>query len=180
MVTVIQHNSMGRQSGAALLVALIILLVLTLLGLTSSQVGVLQERMAGNVQDSNLAFQRAEETLRDIERRLRELAEGRSGGLGVIPTWAGLGLQVGDCTLSQAHPNWNTAPWRSSPTAGHNTEFLVIDLGNLEINGIPTPSGCAPMSEQADPLGQFYLIAARARGQVATTESIVQSIFFWP
>lgn len=166
------HNRRSLQSGAALGVALIMLLLLTLLGLSASRIGILQERMAGNVQETNLAFQRAEETLRDIEQRVRQLSQGGSGGLGGIPLWESANLENGDCTLSDAAwGDWDSAPWRPAPTTGQDTEFLILDLGG---------SGCTPMHEQQTPLGHYYLIAVRAEGDVASTQTIVQSIFFWP
>jgi type IV pilus assembly protein PilX len=56
-----------RQSGAALIVALIFLLVMALLGTQSMRTSTMQERMAGNMRDWNLGFQAAEAALRDAE-----------------------------------------------------------------------------------------------------------------
>lgn len=60
-------NHRSQQSGAALVVGLIFLVILTLLGLTAMQTGILEERMAGNSRDRNIAFQAAEAALRDGE-----------------------------------------------------------------------------------------------------------------
>jgi len=60
-------NRRSQQSGAALVVGLIFLVILTLLGLTAMQTGILEERMAGNSRDRNIAFQAAEAALRDGE-----------------------------------------------------------------------------------------------------------------
>jgi type IV pilus assembly protein PilX len=60
-----------RQAGAALVVGLIFLVILTLLGLTAMQTGILEERMAGNSRDRNIAFQGAEAGLRDAEHDAR-------------------------------------------------------------------------------------------------------------
>src|SRR6187431_451621 len=60
----------NAQQGAALVIALIMLLVLTVLGLTAMQVTRMEERMAGNSRDINLAFQGAEAGLRDGEDRI--------------------------------------------------------------------------------------------------------------
>ncbi len=56
-----------HQSGAALVVSLMILLVLTLIGITSMSSTILEEKMAGGVRSQNLAFQAAEAALRDGE-----------------------------------------------------------------------------------------------------------------
>jgi type IV pilus assembly protein PilX len=50
----------ARQRGIALIVALIFLLILTVLGVTAAMNNSLQERMAGNSRDRDLAFQAAE------------------------------------------------------------------------------------------------------------------------
>ena len=56
-----------RQSGVALFISLVMLLILTMLGLSSVQTTSVQERMARNARDTNLAFQAAESALKDAE-----------------------------------------------------------------------------------------------------------------
>src|SRR3989339_13461 len=56
-----------RQSGAALVIGLIILVLVTLLGVTAMRTTSLEERMAGQSRDSGLAFQAAEAALRQAE-----------------------------------------------------------------------------------------------------------------
>ncbi|MDX9741030.1 MAG: PilX N-terminal domain-containing pilus assembly protein [Gammaproteobacteria bacterium] len=60
-------NGIKAQRGSALIVSLIILIVMTLLGLTAMGGSGLQEKMAGNNRDLTLAFQAAEAALRDGE-----------------------------------------------------------------------------------------------------------------
>lgn len=55
------------QRGAALMIALVMLLVMSMLGLSSMRGTTLEERMAGNWRDQNLAFQAAEAALREGE-----------------------------------------------------------------------------------------------------------------
>jgi type IV pilus assembly protein PilX len=56
-----------QQRGVALIVALVLLVVATLIGLAASRGTLLQERMSGNTFDRSLAFQRAESALRAAE-----------------------------------------------------------------------------------------------------------------
>jgi type IV pilus assembly protein PilX len=63
-------NLFKSQSGVVLVVSLIMLLLLTLIGLSAMQSTGLEERMAGNMRDRNLAFQAAEAGLRDAEQYL--------------------------------------------------------------------------------------------------------------
>lgn len=58
------------QSGSALIIALVFLLVLTLLGTSTMRTSTMQERMAGNMRDWNIGFQRAEAGLRSAEEYL--------------------------------------------------------------------------------------------------------------
>lgn len=53
-------NSLSNQSGAALFVSLIMLLILTIVGLSAAQRGNLQEKVAANVHLENMAFSAAE------------------------------------------------------------------------------------------------------------------------
>ncbi|MCB1648721.1 MAG: pilus assembly protein PilX [Pseudomonadales bacterium] len=60
----------GRQKGAVLIFCLVFLLVLTMMGVSSMESAVLEERMAGNMQDFNAAFQAAETSLQSAENWL--------------------------------------------------------------------------------------------------------------
>ncbi|NOX76096.1 MAG: pilus assembly protein PilX [Gammaproteobacteria bacterium] len=66
--THIALHTADQQRGSVLLISLIVLLVMTLLGLSSMRTTVLEEKMAGNMRDSELAFQSAEAALRDAEQ----------------------------------------------------------------------------------------------------------------
>jgi type IV pilus assembly protein PilX len=67
-------HSDARESGSALIVALTFLLLLTLLGTTAMRGATMQERMAGNTRDWNVAFQAAEAGLRAAETFLQTTA----------------------------------------------------------------------------------------------------------
>lgn len=57
----------GQERGAVLMFSLIMLLLLTIIGVTAMQMTTLQERMAGGYRDRHLAFQGAEAALREGE-----------------------------------------------------------------------------------------------------------------
>lgn len=59
--------SVRAQRGAALLLVLILLLVMTLLGLASMRGSLLEERMSASVYDRGIAFQASEAALREAE-----------------------------------------------------------------------------------------------------------------
>ena len=72
----------SRASGSALIVSILLLLVMILLSLTAMQTTTLQERMAMNMLDRQMAFQAAEAALRDAEQFL-------FGGGGLVPFTGG-------------------------------------------------------------------------------------------
>jgi len=75
------------QRGVALVVALVLLLVATLIGLASVRGTNLQERMSANMYDRSLAFQRAEAALRAAE-------------VAITTTWVITTLGGVDCTVA--------------------------------------------------------------------------------
>lgn len=74
----------GEQRGSALMMGLIMLLVITMIGLTAMQTTTQQERMAGNLRDRNIAFQAAETALRRGESALMQrcIKDGDFPGVG--------------------------------------------------------------------------------------------------
>ena len=70
----IQPSSRKRENGAVLAVSLIMLLLLTLIGITGTQVTGLEEKMTGNMRERNVAFQSAETALRAGETFLTQAA----------------------------------------------------------------------------------------------------------
>lgn len=87
-----------KQSGSALIIGLLILLIITITGITTIQTTTLQERMTGGLRDRDLAFQAAEAALREAE-------EGISPQV-TEPSWIQhLGNLPNDLT-AQSHTWW--------------------------------------------------------------------------
>jgi type IV pilus assembly protein PilX len=66
-MTVAMNSPQARQRGATLVVALIFLMVLSLLGIWAVSGTTLEERMAGNTRNRDLAMQAGEAALRNAE-----------------------------------------------------------------------------------------------------------------
>ena len=64
------NRILARQAGVSLVVSMIFILILAFLGLAAMRNSTLQERMANNMRDRNVALQAAELVLRDAERDL--------------------------------------------------------------------------------------------------------------
>ncbi len=106
------HSLSAAQKGIALFISLVLLLVLTIIGVSSVQTTSLEERMARNAHDSVLAFQAAEMALRQAEQRLidnppetTEFSNNGAAGLwttapyGVTPRWQNGGVWTSGTTV---------------------------------------------------------------------------------
>ena len=105
-------SSLKHQSGVVMVIGLIMLLLLTLIGVTASQVTGLEEKMAGNANDYNLAFQSAEAALREGESYIEGLTtttdfDGSNAGL----------LQEGDTTDQSSTYYTSPSTWVPSPSS---------------------------------------------------------------
>jgi len=57
-----------QQSGAVLVISLVMLSLVTIIGITAAQTSSLEEKMVGNLREQNIAFQAAESALLAGER----------------------------------------------------------------------------------------------------------------
>lgn len=64
----------AKERGAALIITLLILLIMTLLGISAITTSSLQEKMAGNMRDQYMAQQAGDSILREAESWIRNLA----------------------------------------------------------------------------------------------------------
>ncbi len=166
-----------KQTGAALIVSLIILVLMTLLGLSSIRTSSLEEKMTTNLRDQELAFQAAEIALRDAEKRISALvAEPIATQDGSNEnTWA---TNAMDSTPSNATPWWmerDEAWWNANGVASVNVanvatppryviEKLVFDKDS-EIVGSNSPiEGLI-----------YYRITARGTGGSDQARVLLQS-----
>lgn len=161
-------GALPRERGAALVVALVFLLIMTVLGVTSMSSTTLQERMAGNLRDNNLAFQAAEAALRNGEELLRQAT---------LPVFSGSNglLQMQD-EGGQAH-FWSTYPWEdNSRTADavsgvpNAPRFVVEELPPLPAEGGSLRFGALPE------VG-FYRVTAYGTGGTEEAVVILQTTY---
>ena len=97
-------RSPQHERGAVLVVSLIMLLIVTLIAVSSMQGTIMEEKMAGNTRDRNLAFQTAESSLREAETYVE--------GLASMGTFAGSGGLYG---LTDSEPYYtDAATWNDT------------------------------------------------------------------
>lgn len=111
-------HTVSRERGAVLIVALVMLLLLTVIGLSSMRGTSLQENMAGNMRDSNLALQASEAALRKGEEEVTKRFV--AGTLGTLET-SNLADSYDDFPGSSKDPEYKVvllAKIRTSTEAG--------------------------------------------------------------
>ncbi len=98
-----------KQKGSVLIISLVLLLITTLLALSSMNNTLMEEKMVGNLNQQNLAFQSAEVVLREAEAALLAITkankmEGHAAGD------TGVWSNQGDMTffVNRAHTAWKT------------------------------------------------------------------------
>lgn len=172
-----------RQQGFVLVMALVFLALLTIIGVTAMSTTSLEEKMAGNMKDRNLAFQAAETALLAAERWYETQTTKP-----VFPDTAN-GLYVTDST--SAVSNWDAVNWSTSvvtfpctPTttsscgsgvAEVNTQpkYIIEDLGELpeEKGSIVSPTDYKGKGST------LARITARGTGGTDAAVSMVQSTY---
>lgn len=146
--------SRAKQSGAALYVALIMLILLALIGIVAMQVAGLQERMSANYQATSIAFQNAEGVARTQEADLKStVLSGAAPPTNVPPT---------DCTTSH-----DAAGWTSSSPYVRRLD-LCFSWGGMDYP-----------SDQSERTDQIYQVTAFAtdRATSASSEAVVDTVF---
>ena len=162
-------KSIDGERGAALIVALVMLLIMTVLGVTAARNTNLQERMAGNLRDSNLAFQSAERALREGETFLR--------GATLPPFTGANGLLTMQDGAGQAsfwgNDTWWLANGRTATGMAHvnRAPLYVIE----ELPAVENPGGSLVFGELPD-IG-FYRITAQGQGGSADAITILQTTY---
>jgi len=175
-----------HQSGAVMVISLIMLLLLTLIGVTGSQVTGLEEKMAGNMRDKNIAFQAAESALRDAEHdignRVPAAARSISGVTGFeADCGAATAVTTDDGLCHSLFPGYATAIWTTVnmtavPSVAYGSFTNATAIPNLSAQPRYIIEG---MSANVSGCGDtfYYRITVRAQGTNANTVVWLQEIF---
>jgi type IV pilus assembly protein PilX len=112
------------QTGVVLVISLIMLLMLSMIGITGMQTTGLEEKMAGNMRDSNIAFQAAESALVAGETVLAAAKPAISITCPGAPTGYYLPLDAGcDGGAPDNKPVWESINWSASANPLKTVEY---------------------------------------------------------
>ncbi len=175
-------RSHTNQTGAALIVSLLILLVMTLLGLSSINSTRLEEKMAGNTRDMNLSLQAAESALRIAEDYINTT---------VLPPFDGstVGLYAKSTTGKNLYedPAWdwdvdaiaydatvvNGSTPASIPGISSQPRYYIEEVSSTNTAGSSLVIGLAPKNNKTT----YYRITAGGLGASPNSLTILQSMF---
>ena len=170
------QNFPARERGAAMVIALVMLLVLTLLATASARMTLLEERMTGNTQDRNIAFQAAEAGLRagEDEAQVPVLPafDANAGGLyvaaapGAQPVWEGVDWT--DADQVSVSEELADAP---GPLADASMSYLVEQLPRV------ASPGESLASDGSVDEATFYRVTSRGVGVGGTATVTLQTTF---
>ena len=125
--------NMKKQSGTVLMISLLVLLVITLLGVSSTHGTRTQERMAKNAQDRQIAFQTAETTASWVEQDVFDKVNGNIFNID-ITKWCDLFVDdPSTLAASCKDDGGNAQPWDRSYKGWENGDVKnqVLDSGQV-------------------------------------------------
>jgi type IV pilus assembly protein PilX len=176
------RTSPPAQRGAVLIMCLVFLTVLTLMAMTGMDTSVTEERMAGNMQDYNQAFEAAEVAMEDAEAWLGDQVQlPTSNGAGTAEVWTADSPDPDaddDAWWAERDATWWNANAESS--AGLEQvetqpqyvieEFFTSDAGEALNQG----NGPPPI------LRVVHRVTARGVGSSGDAEVLLQSTYIRP
>ena len=167
----------SRENGAVLIVALVLLLVLTVLGVAGMQNTSMEERMAGNFRDRFTAFQAAEAALRRGEADIADItilqameASGDSVGY----------FEMGD-TVDAKNPlvEPRSTNYLRDVTVGTISGVTAAPQYFIEkLPKVPLTDSSLVVGFQSAPGDvQYYRVSARGTGVSGKAEVVLQSTY---
>jgi type IV pilus assembly protein PilX len=163
-----------RQKGAALIITLLILLVMTLIGISGMQTTVLEEKMAGNFKDRNMSLQAAESALRSAEDYLNTTA--------ILPTFDGSTHGLYQPSTVEV-PRWDDSVINWSDTTNDVIAYAGA-LSNISAAPAYIIEEMQPVSEAGSSLevgvameNRYYRVTTRAVGGTNTAVVMLQSTY---
>ncbi|MDQ6683758.1 MAG: PilX N-terminal domain-containing pilus assembly protein [Pseudomonadota bacterium] len=176
----------AREQGFSLITILLMTVVLATLALGALNTSILQERMAGNSRDANIALQSAEAALRDAEADILASINTASpfmatcdNGLCVPPS-----MSAGD---ARSQPAWQGVTWDSGHTRRYGQYTGAAALPTVAVQPLyiiellpdlpPGIGNSVNLGTQSSQQPQVYRITARATGRNPATSVMLQSVF---
>ncbi len=181
----LKNSGLGRQRGVALVVALVLLVVVTLVGLAAIRGTTMQQQMTSNFYDREIGFQAAEAGLRDGEAWVTNSANAATARANRDCTAQQCVADPFDLpqgTLTPLLHNVATSTFDAGALGSGQPQYVVefmgacnIDGGNFKFTNDENGDGTPPLVSA----GTCYRVTARSNPNATTNERsnvILQSI----
>ena len=169
--------------GIALVTALILLVVITLLGVTMFRSFIIQEKNAGNTREKQRAFEAGESTLRYAERWLIQGNGTAPGNCNSLVSADTALSSVVICSNALTSSQAATVPWKVTTNGAdvgysYTPPALSVGMTGGTASYVITPRFYLS-SLGLDPSGinQMYQVTAMARGGDSSSNVVVQSVY---
>lgn len=164
------HSSPRREQGVALIVALILLVVMTLLALSALRTGMLEEKMTAQTFDRSLSFQATEAALRQAEGIAETNKPTPAALSGCTNGVCGLGAMTDqERWLDSSFSGWATATAVVSGPIAITPQYIIEYLGNTY--------PCQPGTPALGSTCKRYRITARSNTGADRAAVMLQSIY---
>lgn len=170
------------QRGAALIMALVFLVILTILGVTAMSGASLEEKMAGNLKEQTVAFEAAETAVTSGEGVLAALTEMPKILPGSVATTIYDG-EAGWYDVKTGAIEWKTHSWSASTGSANYSgltnvytqpKYIIEETALIENGSLRVPTDYIANR----PTGKvFYRITGRGTGGTDAAQAIVQSVY---
>ena len=168
-------KSPTKQSGAVLILSLIVVIILSLLVTSAVQSTILQQKMATNLRDKDLAFQSAETSLKSGEgflykRHRNDLAGTFSGNNG---------LYTFSTSADNARTNLDTeSSWENLSTVQSHNLYQIISRPTYIIEELPEIIAPGDSLTVPRPVSAtYYRVTSKSKGGTDSSLVILQSIY---
>ncbi|WP_317932998.1 PilX N-terminal domain-containing pilus assembly protein [Halioxenophilus sp. WMMB6] len=179
-MTVVKKQSFnpGNQSGAVLIISLVVLLVLTVIVMSANRGVVVQERMTSAIRETNLAFQTAETALVEAEAFLDTISDlsdfSDTGANGLYTEGNG----PADYTAVAA---WTDSLTREANGMmdGYSAQYYIENLGEFTLAGLAKDISLSNDYNQPDvkPVAEVFRIVVRSVGPNGLTQQIIAGYY---
>lgn len=174
----------GSQRGMTLIISLIFLVILTILGLTVTNTNSVQNRMAGNTRQRDLAFQAAEHALKAAEASISDV---NSDAMKYIANV----ISMDPSAATVAKPNYVllSGELHANDAYYWKETFDWTTTGSLDVTGISSDLAAAnprytieqmPKSACPDDATKtcfYYRVTSHGVGKDSTAAAVLQGMF---
>lgn len=168
--------ALNRQKGSALIVGMLLMIVLTLIGITTMRTTRLETMMATNAKESAIAFEAAEAAQRDAA----ELIEGSAS----VAAFNGANGLLG---LDDADPDYNDpAVWTAAdsreysdtfPDVGSQPRYIIKYVGDVTNDASNDTMITGYTDSSGNPLVSLFRVTTRGTGRNDTASVVIQTYY---